>query len=101
MPNTADQQDTIEQIAQVMERWKEAFEAKDVDGMMSFYAAGTEFSAFDLMPPIEFKGGEMWRDNWVAFFGAWSRSRGWSSPTWRSTPPGSWPSCGCSAGSPA
>jgi ketosteroid isomerase-like protein len=72
VPNTADRQDTIDQIAQVMERWKESFQAKDVDGMMSFYAAGTEFSAFDLMTPIEFKGGEMWRDNWVTFFGAWS-----------------------------
>ena len=36
--------------------------------MMSFYADGDAFSAFDLMPPIEFRGGTGWRDNWVDFF---------------------------------
>ncbi|MEV7629816.1 nuclear transport factor 2 family protein [Actinoplanes sp. NPDC089786] len=57
-----------QQIRQRMLAWKDAFEAKDVDAMMSFYADGDAFSAFDLMPPIEFRGGTMWRDNWVNFF---------------------------------
>ncbi|MCS7480428.1 YybH family protein [Umezawaea endophytica] len=51
-----------------MDEWKKAFEAKDVDSVMSFYADGDDFSAFDLMPPIEFRGGEMWRENWAGFF---------------------------------
>ena len=59
-----------QEILQRMQDWKSAFEAKDVDAMMSFYADGDAFSAFDLMPPIEFHGGDMWRDGWVAFFTA-------------------------------
>ncbi len=60
-----------DQVLQRMHDWKATFEAMDVDGMMSFYADGDAFSAFDLMPPIEFRGGTMWRDNWVNFFGQW------------------------------
>lgn len=52
-----------------MQEWKRTFEAKDVEGMMSFYA-GEAFTAFDLMPPIQFRGAEMWRRNWVGFFAA-------------------------------
>jgi len=66
---TTAQTDPLEQeILQRMQDWKKTFEAKDVDGMMSFYADGDAFSAFDLMPPIEFRGGDKWRDNWVTFF---------------------------------
>jgi ketosteroid isomerase-like protein len=68
--NTA-RADHIEQkILQRMQDWKTSLEAKDVDAMMSFYTDGDAFSAFDLMPPIEFRGGDMWRENWVAFFAA-------------------------------
>lgn len=64
-------QTTVEHdVRQRMQDWKAAFEAKDVDAMMAFYADGDAFSAFDLMPPIEFRGGPMWRDGWVAFFTA-------------------------------
>jgi ketosteroid isomerase-like protein len=64
--------DVDRQIRQRMQDWKDAFEAKDVDAMMSFYAEGDAFSAFDLMPPIEFRGGTVWRDNWVGFFTAFT-----------------------------
>jgi len=59
-------------VLQRMTEWKEAFEAKDVDGIMTFYADGDGFSAFDLMPPIQFRGGDMWRQNWIGFFAAWA-----------------------------
>ncbi|PRX50071.1 ketosteroid isomerase-like protein [Prauserella shujinwangii] len=59
-----------QEIRQRMQDWKASFAAKDVDAMMSFYADGDAFSAFDLMPPIEFRGGDMWRENWVSFFTA-------------------------------
>ncbi|MFD3375784.1 MULTISPECIES: YybH family protein [unclassified Streptomyces] len=71
MPTTTPINSLDEQIRQRMEDWRTSFEAKDVDGMMSFYADGDAFSAFDLMPPIEFRGGDMWRQNWVGFFAAW------------------------------
>ncbi|MFI5937931.1 YybH family protein [Actinoplanes sp. NPDC051494] len=64
--------DIDRQIRQRMQEWKDAFEAKDVDAMMSFYSDGDAFSAFDLMPPIEFRGGTGWRDNWAGFFAAFA-----------------------------
>ncbi|WP_380167593.1 nuclear transport factor 2 family protein [Jannaschia sp. R86511] len=63
---------TVEQqVLARMAQWRATFEAKDVDGMMTFYADGDAFSAFDLMPPLEFRGGAGWRANWVSFFAAW------------------------------
>ncbi len=69
---TSTTDELAEQVLSRMQDWKQAFEAKDVDAMMSFYVAGHAFSAFDLMPPIEFRGGQMWRENWVGFFAAWA-----------------------------
>ncbi len=60
------------QIIDRVRSWAATFETKDVDGMMTYYVDGQGFSAFDLMPPIEFRGGPMWRANWVSFFDAWS-----------------------------
>ncbi len=57
------------QLLERMQEWKKTFESKDVDGMMSYYA-GDAFTAFDLMPPIQFRGADHWRRNWVNFFGA-------------------------------
>ncbi|MGW7353575.1 YybH family protein [Streptomyces sp. NPDC054784] len=71
MATTADDDRSAAQVRQRMLDWKDAFEAKDVDRMMPFYVDGEEFSAFDLMPPIEFRGGDVWRENWVGFFAAW------------------------------
>ncbi|MFD2026325.1 YybH family protein [Promicromonospora aerolata] len=56
-------------VRDAVRRWKTSFEAKDVDAMMTFYAPDG-FTAFDLMPPLEFSGGPMWRENWASFFTA-------------------------------
>lgn len=58
-----------QQVRRRMQDWKETFESKDVEGIMTFYAP-EEFTAFDLMPPLEFHGGDMWRKNWISFFDA-------------------------------
>ncbi|GEB54371.1 YybH family protein [Streptomyces cacaoi] len=58
-----------EEVRTRMEEWKKAFESKDVDSIMAFYAP-EGFTAFDLMPPFQFEGGEMWRKNWVDFYEA-------------------------------
>lgn len=56
-----------DQVRERLFAWRDAFASKDVDAIMSFYA--TEgFTAFDLMPPFEFSGGDMWRRGWVSFF---------------------------------
>lgn len=49
------------------EAWKAAFESRDVDGLMRFYAP--DVVLFDMMPPLQFRGGKANRDNWVTFFG--------------------------------
>ncbi|WP_159029896.1 YybH family protein [Streptomyces marincola] len=64
-----------DQVRRRMLEWKETFEAKDVEGMMAFYAP-EGFTGFDLMPPLEFRGGEMWRRNWIGFLGAFEGSPG-------------------------
>jgi len=58
-----------EEIRTRMQGWKEAFESKDVESILAFYAP-EGFTAFDLMPPFQFEGGEMWRKNWVDFYEA-------------------------------
>lgn len=58
-----------DQVRERMHAWSEAFASKDVDAMMSFYAP-EGFTAFDLMPPFEFGGGDAWRANWESFYEA-------------------------------
>jgi ketosteroid isomerase-like protein len=57
------------QVRERMQAWAVAFASKDVDAMMSFYAP-EGFTAFDLMPPFEFGGGDEWRANWEIFYEA-------------------------------
>lgn len=71
---SSNQNDIAQQISDRMSAWKEAFERKDVDSMMTFYEEEDAFTAFDLMPPLQFHGGGMWRDNWIHFFGQWEGS---------------------------
>jgi ketosteroid isomerase-like protein len=58
-----------EQVRKRLLAWRDAFISKDVDAIMSFYAP-EGFTAFDLMPPFEFSGGDMWRRNWEEFYAA-------------------------------
>ncbi len=53
------------QIRQQRELWKAAFEAGDVEQVMSFYAP--EIVSFDLMPPLQFNGWDVYKSNWVNF----------------------------------
>jgi ketosteroid isomerase-like protein len=75
MPDGKTTTQSLEQEPQSLEQelrermfaWREAFVSKDVDRIMSFYAADG-FTAFDLMPPFEFGGGDMWRRGWEDFY---------------------------------
>lgn len=55
-------------IQRLFERWAKAFEAKDVDGVMTIYAPGNALTAYDIVPPLEFKGADAYRKDYVAFF---------------------------------
>ena len=56
-----------QEVRQSFDAWAESFRSRDIDAMMSYYTR-PEVNAFDLMPPIQFDGEEMWHQNWVDFF---------------------------------
>jgi len=55
------------QIRHQRELWKAAFEAGDVERIMSLYAPGAETVAFDILPPLRFDGWDAYKNDWVHF----------------------------------
>lgn len=55
------------QIRQQRDLWKAAFEAGDVDRIMSFYAPGAKTVAFDILPPLAFDSYDAYKNEWVRF----------------------------------
>ena len=55
-------------IQLLFERWKTAFEAKDVNGVMAMYAPGATLTAYDVVPPLQFKGADEYRKDYSSFF---------------------------------
>lgn len=55
-------------IEQLFDRWRTAFEAKDVNGVMSIYAPGARLVAYDVVPPLQFKGADAYRKDYSDFF---------------------------------
>ncbi|RXG11422.1 ketosteroid isomerase-like protein [Leeuwenhoekiella aestuarii] len=53
-------------ILEKREKWRQDFEARDVEAIMSYYV--DDILSYDLMAPIQFEGEKMWRDNWINFF---------------------------------
>ena len=56
------------EIKALFARWKTAFEAKDVNGVMETYAPGSSLVAYDIVPPLQFKGADAYRKDYTAFF---------------------------------
>src|SRR5262245_4320214 len=56
------------QIRQRMENWADALKARDVDKMMANYAP--DVVVFGFAPPLELKGADQYRKNWIDFFNA-------------------------------
>lgn len=55
-------------IALLFDRWHKAFEAKDVNGVMSVYAPGATLVAYDVVPPLQYKGADAYRKDYTDFF---------------------------------
>jgi ketosteroid isomerase-like protein len=55
-------------IQLLFDRWKTAFEAKDVNGVMAMYAPGATLTAYDVVPPLQFKGADEYRKDYSNFF---------------------------------
>jgi ketosteroid isomerase-like protein len=54
------------EIKRVIEGGVEALRARDIDGMMSFYAR--ELVSFDIVPPLRYVGAEAYRKRWEETF---------------------------------
>ena len=53
-------------IRQLLDNWVEALHSKNVDAVMSHYAP--DIVAFDLAPPLQYKGADIYRQNLEAWF---------------------------------
>jgi uncharacterized protein (TIGR02246 family) len=54
-------------VKAVYDQWAKAFEARDLDGIMAVYAPGDEVIAYDLVPPLEYKGRDAYRKDYRQF----------------------------------
>jgi uncharacterized protein (TIGR02246 family) len=53
-------------IRDLIDRFAQAFRAKDVDGVMSFFAR--DIVSFDILPPLQTVGAETFVTHWKEFF---------------------------------
>ncbi|WP_119165607.1 YybH family protein [Algihabitans albus] len=66
----------VEAIRAQCEGWIAAFIAKDVDKILTYYAPGDELISYDIMPPLEYSGLEVYRESWKNFFGSFQGDPG-------------------------
>jgi ketosteroid isomerase-like protein len=57
-----------QEVQAQLARWAKAFEAKDVDGVMAIYAPGDALTAYDIVPPLQYKGADAYRKDYAEFF---------------------------------
>jgi uncharacterized protein (TIGR02246 family) len=57
------------QIQQLIKDYQTAFKARDLDGIMAIY--DPEVVAFDITPPLKFKGAPAYRESWKKFLDAY------------------------------
>jgi ketosteroid isomerase-like protein len=54
-------------IRQLYEGWAKAFRAKDVNAIMAFYAPGDAVVAYDIIPPLQYKGFDTYKKGYTDF----------------------------------
>jgi uncharacterized protein (TIGR02246 family) len=62
------------EVRQVIERWAKAFRARDLDGIMSVYAPGDVVIAYDLSPPLQYRGNAAYRKDYADFLAQYNGS---------------------------
>lgn len=62
-PGTQTEEDEIRKL---LDGYAEAVRAKDLAKLMSFYAP--DVIAFDVMPPLQYRGVEAYKENWAMCF---------------------------------
>jgi len=63
------------EIRQLIDRWAESLRSKNVNAVMSHYAP--DIVAFDLAPPLQYRGAETYRKSWKAWFPTFRGSIGY------------------------
>ena len=56
------------QIRALIDRWTQAVEARELDGVMALYAPGDTVVAYDLVPPLQYRGRDAYRENFRQMF---------------------------------
>lgn len=59
---------SAQEVRQLLDRWTNAFEAKNLNGVMAYYAPGDRLDSYDLVPPLQYKGAAAYRKNYADFF---------------------------------
>jgi uncharacterized protein (TIGR02246 family) len=67
----ADAKRSEAEINDLLARWQKAFTARDIDGVMTMYAPGDAVIAYDVSPPLQYKGRDAYRKSYENFFGAY------------------------------
>lgn len=57
-----------QEIRALLERWTKAFEARDLNGVMSIYAPGNTLIAYDVVAPLQYQGADAYRKDYAEFF---------------------------------
>lgn len=55
------------EIRALYDQWAKAFEAHDIDGIMAIYAPGDAVIAYDVVAPLEYKGKDAYRKDYIEF----------------------------------
>jgi ketosteroid isomerase-like protein len=55
-------------IRALIDRWTKAAQEKNLDGVMSIYQRGPSLVAYDIVPPLQYKGWDAYRADYKAFF---------------------------------
>ena len=55
------------EVRDVYERWAKAFRAGDIKGIMALYAAGDTLVAYDIVPPLQYKGYDAYKKDYEDF----------------------------------
>ena len=69
-------QEDVDAIRAQRQGWHDAFESKDVEKILTYYAPGDELVSYDIMPPLEYSGLEVYRESWKNFLGAFEGNPG-------------------------
>ena len=55
------------EIKALYDNWAKAFETHDIDGIMAVYAPRDKLIAYDVVPPLQYKGKDAYRKDYLEF----------------------------------